>query len=68
MQMSSALLVVLTFRLFLAKETLGHFGEEFLGRAGGMELWHHYAAVGGELVGSETLQGGQWTQLGRRRE
>lgn len=45
----------LTFSFLLAKEALGHFSEKFLGRAGGVKLRHHYTAVGGKLIRSETL-------------
>lgn len=47
---------MLTFCLLLAKEALGHFSEEFLGRAGGVELWHHHTAAGGKFVRSEALR------------
>lgn len=51
--LTAALLLTLCF--LFAKEALGHFSEEFLGRTWGMELWHHYTAAGGKLVGGETL-------------
>lgn len=51
--------LLFTFCFLLAKEALGHFSEEFLGRAGGVELWHHQTAAGGKLIRSETLGGGK---------
>lgn len=49
-------ILLLTFCFLLAKEALCHFSEEFLGRAGGVELWHHYTAAGGKLIRGETLE------------
>lgn len=48
--------LLLTLCFLFTKEALGHFSEEFLGRTWGMELWHHYTAAGGNLVGGETLR------------
>ena len=50
------LLLLLTFRFLLAKEALGHFSKEFLGRTRGVELWHHLTAAGRKLVRSVTLE------------
>lgn len=46
----------LTLWFLLSKEALGHFCEEFLGRTWRMELWHHHAAVRGELIWGEALK------------
>ena len=51
--------VLLTLWFLFAKEALGHFSEELLGRAGRVELWHHHAAAGGKLIGGETLERGE---------
>lgn len=48
--------MLLTFRFLFTKEALGHFSEEFLGRAGGVELWHHRTAAWGKLIRGETLE------------
>lgn len=49
-------MLLLTFCFLLAKQALGHFSEEFLGRAWGVELWHHHTTAGGKLIRSETLE------------
>lgn len=49
--------LLLTFCFLLAKEALGHFSEEFLGRAWRVELWHHHTTAGRELIRSEALEG-----------
>lgn len=46
----------LTFGFLLAKEALGHLGEEFLGRAGRVKLWHHHTCTGWKFVWSEALE------------
>lgn len=51
----SVIPLLLTFWFLFAKEALGHFSEELLGGAGGVELWHHHAAAGGKLIRGETL-------------
>lgn len=48
--------VLLTLWFLFAKEALGHFSEELLGRAGRVELWHHHTAAGGKLIRGETLE------------
>lgn len=50
------MLLLLTFWLLFTEEALGHFSEEFLGRAGGVELWHHHTAAWGKLIRGETLE------------
>lgn len=47
---------LLTFGFLLAKEALGHLGEELLGRARGVEFRHHYTAAWGQSVRSEALE------------
>lgn len=50
------MLLLFTFWLLFTEEALGHFSEEFLGRAGGVELWHHHTAAWGKLIRGETLE------------
>lgn len=45
----------LTFGFLLAKEALGHLGEELLGRAGWVELRHHHTCGRWKFVRSEAL-------------
>ena len=58
--------LLLTFGFLLAKEALGHFGEELLGRAGRMQLWNCHTATGRQLVRSETLRAREKMEWRRR--
>lgn len=49
---------VRTFRFLLAEEALGHLREEFLGRAGRVQLGSHHAAARREFIWSEALRVG----------